>query len=1225
MRGYARRWVAILATSTTFLAALVVIGPAGAGTPAPPNPARGAADGPGRWVTLLSGDRAYLDSDGEVTVTPRESPGRGPASFNLYQRDGDRYALPAEAAPLVQAGLVDEELFNVTRLVRQGYDDASSTVMPLLVQYADTTSSARATTMAGTTPRRRLPTLGLTANDVVKNDAHGFWTQLCGQADIRTRSLSGGVRKVWLNGRHRASLDRSAAQVGAPRAWQAGYTGRDVTVAVLDTGYDPGHPDLAGKVVAAKDFSATGRIQDVNGHGTHVASIVAGSGATSGGTRRGVAPDARLAVGKVLGDDGFGQDDALLAGMEWAAAEVQATVVNMSLSGSGSDGTGLVEQAVNRLSAEHGTLFVAAAGNAGPARVNSPASADAALAVGSVSRRDRLSDFSQHGPRPGDGLAKPELVAPGENIAAARAAGAFPEIAGDASQVPLSGTSMATPHVAGAAAILAQQHPEWTGDQLKAALTSTAAPIDDASVFQVGAGRLDVARAVGQGVAAVPATLATRLPWNAQTAKRALTVTYHNSGTTPVTLALEVALTDPAGTAAPRGLVTYDGSVTIPAGGRASTQLTVTSQPDRPGTYGGVLVGTGNGVSIRTPITVQLDSEEHTMRLRAVDRDGAPVQVEMTVVNLDTDDATPVFGDTDLRLPTGRYAVVGWFTVLRPALLVQVGHPEVRLTGDSTVTLDGRWAGPVPFGVSDRPEARAGQRDTSIAVTARDGTRATAYTIVHDPEIHEVYAGSAPGADGARLRLADLASLERPLVELTATAPERLQVPVAWYAPDGQSVFTGRLDLATVAVPVGAGGQVPTDGVAGKLVVLTSAEQVDPFDLDPIVRSLAAAGATMVATSAADLQWNGKPLALPTMWLGGPPGEQLTRLAEAGRLTVTVKGNPASPYRYLLAFSHEGAIPQGLTHRASTSALAAVPTSYHSSTPEVRRLNWFYQIGGSSYCVCRSMNVHGPLERTEYYSRGTWDVWNSRDGEQQLVASGLALRAGANPPLRWDRAVPGPQLGAARSGGQMFAARDDNVITADLPLTSDSDGHWRLVAGTPGFTGSTSLYRNGVRIGATQQPGAGSFAVPAGSAEYRLTAEAVRHASDPALGRKIEVAWTFRSDTTSAPTALPLLGIGVAAPVNLHSSVRVGDPTPVLITAHRQHGLGAPRVTKIALEVSYDDGKTWNDKVDVVPGGPGWQAQVPHHQSGYVSVRVKATDADRNSIVQTVLRAYQVS
>ncbi|MFG1626164.1 S8 family serine peptidase [Kribbella sp. NPDC049227] len=192
---------------------------------------------------------------------------------------------------------------------------------------------------------------------------------------------------------------------------------------------------------------------------------MAGTGAASGGRYRGVAPAASLAIGKVLDDSGNGTAESVIAGMLWAATEVKAKVVNLSLGSEPADGTDPLSEAVDTLSREHGTLFVAAAGNAGEdENVASPAAADEALAVGSVNRDEVPSGFSNRGPRLGDSMVKPELVAPGEGIAAARPTDVPPlGEPVDAAYQRLDGTSMATPHVTGSAALVAQQHPSWTG------------------------------------------------------------------------------------------------------------------------------------------------------------------------------------------------------------------------------------------------------------------------------------------------------------------------------------------------------------------------------------------------------------------------------------------------------------------------------------------------------------------------------------------------------------------------------------------------------------------------------------------------------------------------------------------------------------------------------------------------------------------------------------------
>ncbi|MBB0233101.1 S8 family serine peptidase, partial [Streptomyces calidiresistens] len=180
-------------------------------------------------------------------------------------------------------------------------------------------------------------------------------------------------------------LNSGPARIGAPAARELGLDGEGVTVAILDTGIDATHPDLADRVVAQVNFTDAPDIGDVVGHGTHVGSTVAGTGAASDGLYTGVAPGADLLDVKVLNDDGYGFDSEIIAGMEWAV-EQNADIVNMSLGGFVTDRLPPIEEALERLSAQSDTLFVVAAGNEGPftASLSAPGTAEAALTVGAL-------------------------------------------------------------------------------------------------------------------------------------------------------------------------------------------------------------------------------------------------------------------------------------------------------------------------------------------------------------------------------------------------------------------------------------------------------------------------------------------------------------------------------------------------------------------------------------------------------------------------------------------------------------------------------------------------------------------------------------------------------------------------------------------------------------------------------------------------------------------------
>ena len=577
-------------------------------------------------VTLVTGDVVQLrtDADGRRLAAVLPDEGDPAPGYLVQQSAAGMYVFPREAMRLLAAGRLDQELFNVTGLVEQGYDDASRDTLPLLL-VGGPAAGRPGLDVPGAVAGPAFPTLGLAAVGVDKDRARAFWAGLSG-ALARGRGTaaasSGAIRKVWLDAQVRATLDDSVPQIGAPAAWAAGYTGRRVNLAVLDTGVDVTHPDLAGRVVKTANFTDEDDAVDHHGHGTHVAATAVGTGAASGGSRRGVAYRSRLFVGKVLDGKGSGSSSTVIAGMRWAVEE-GADVINMSLGGPPTKGRDPMSRALNRLSAESGALFVVAAGNSyNDQTVGSPATADAALAVGAVTKRNALARFSSKGPRRGDLAIKPEITAPGVRIVAARAAGTALGDVVDDDYTRLSGTSMAAPHVAGAAAILAQRHPRWTAQKLKAALVSTAKPSARPSVYEQGAGRVDVDRAVRQRALARPGVLslpAARWPHD-DGEVRSDEVTYRNKSAKQMTLdlALEAATRngdrDPAAplSVSPRTL-------TLPAGGRATVTVTADSSLGKIGTYGALLtarqrgVEAAQGVLLRTAVGFTKEAEKYTL------------------------------------------------------------------------------------------------------------------------------------------------------------------------------------------------------------------------------------------------------------------------------------------------------------------------------------------------------------------------------------------------------------------------------------------------------------------------------------------------------------------------------------------------------------------------------------------------------------------------------------
>ncbi|MEV7084522.1 S8 family peptidase [Streptomyces sp. NPDC093085] len=667
-------------------------------------------------VTLITGDRVHVDAQDRVARVERAE-GRESIPVSVKRVDGATYVIPADAGKLVAQGILDRRLFNVTGLIKAQYDDAHRATLPLIVSYTKDKARAKsAIAAADVSVRRDLPAVKGEALTAEKADAAGVWEALTAptaRGAGTDRTVTTGVARVWLDGRRKASLDKSVPQIGAPSAWEAGYTGKGVKVAVLDTGVDQTHPDLKGVEVAQKDFSGSGNTVDHFGHGTHVASTVAGSGAKSGGKYKGVAPGAKILDGKVLDDAGFGDDSGIIAGMQWAADQ-GARIANLSLGGGDTAEYDPLEQAVDKLSAEKNILFVIAAGNEGPdaGTIGSPGSAASALTVGAVDRKDQLADFSSVGPT-ADGSLKPDITAPGVDIVAAKAAqGVIGTPAADG-YVSMSGTSMATPHVAGAAALLAQQHPDWSGQRIKQALTASAKPNTSLTPFQQGTGRADVAKAVKQTVFSEQTSVNFGLQQWPHTDDKAVSkqITYRNTGTEDITLDLSLETVGPKGKPAPAGFFTTSvKSVTVPAGSTASVKVTSdTKIGSVDGAFSGTVVAKAaqGGQTVRTTFGVIREAESYNLTMKFIDTKGKAARAGASVYGHQGDiwqDASGT-GTVKIRLPKGTYLIDAPVETPKsggaePDYALMTA-PAQALTKNTTVTFDARKAKPVSITAPD--------------------------------------------------------------------------------------------------------------------------------------------------------------------------------------------------------------------------------------------------------------------------------------------------------------------------------------------------------------------------------------------------------------------------------------------------------------------------------------------------------------------------------------------
>jgi serine protease AprX len=313
-----------------------------------------------------------------------------------------------------------------------------------------------------------------------------------------------------------AQWDCGVPTIGADQVWNnPGYDGSGVRVAVLDTGVYPSSDlssDGSSRVVAWQDFvKGSSSPYDDNGHGTHVAGIVLGSGKASNGLFSGVAPAAELVAVKVLDQNGAGTVSTVINGLNWCVQNASAyniRVINLSLGHDPAESykTDPLCAAV-RSAVKAGIVVVCAAGNKGKnslgqtvyGGIECPGNEPSAITVGaentnqtSTPADDTVCTYSSRGPTYIDHLAKPDLVAPGNKIVSLRSAGssldttypanqvapsAYGSTAGTANYFLLSGTSMAAPQVAGTAALMLEANPNLGPESVKGILMYTALPL----------------------------------------------------------------------------------------------------------------------------------------------------------------------------------------------------------------------------------------------------------------------------------------------------------------------------------------------------------------------------------------------------------------------------------------------------------------------------------------------------------------------------------------------------------------------------------------------------------------------------------------------------------------------------------------------------------------------------------------------------------------------------
>ncbi|MFI6784857.1 S8 family serine peptidase [Micromonospora sp. NPDC050276] len=1156
--------------------------------------------------------------------------------FTSARVGGDTYVYPHGVLPYVSAGLLDTQLFNLSELLADGYDDARRDQLPLIVTYDAAARSRSASAPAGARNVRRLDSIQGDALNVDRSKT--FWSSITGGGEATARStgsrlaLGGGIAKIWLDGKVEADLADSTAQVGAPQVWASGNTGKGVDVAVLDTGIDINHPDLAGQIAATESFVPGQTVKDVYGHGTHVASTLAGTGAASDGNEKGVAPGVRLHVGKVIGDDNAGQESWIISGMEWAVRDQHAKIVNMSLGADPTDGTDPMSVALNELSEETGALFVVSAGNAGPGQytVGTPGTADAALTVGAVDGNDTLADFSSQGPRLGDRALKPDLTAPGVGILAARSQ----DSAGEGWYRLGDGTSMASPHVAGAAALLAAQHPEFTGKQLKEALVSTAKAVGGLNPYQGGNGRLDIAATTAASVVATTSADFGYPEWPTApegTAERE--VRYTNLSDNAVTL--DLAATVDGG---PENLFTLSSrQITVPA--RGVTSVTVATDFDRvpaDNPFSGFLTATDDYGTVRTRTALAIGREgvRHRLTFKAKDRSGKPTGGDLLLLGQDNTvlqqqiDAT---GTLELRLPAGTYAA--WLkTEVEGANgpnsrgLAVLPVPEITLDQDRTVDFDATKARRVTLTTPQESTVDGARLEVSREFGGNVWTDGWFLDSAHDsvwvlPTDRKVTTGKFSFSTEWRT--------VQPALTVTVDGHDYddLRVQRA-----GTPLPQGNQHLDAVFAGDGDSSGYTTLNARGKAAVV---RRNDAVPVEKQAASAASAGARLllvVNDSTGRLTaWPGSawapqdPPPVTVATLSRDEGEQLiARIKREKRVRLDITSHPTTEYVYDLIRDYTGAIPADLAQRVTSRDLARIDMSLRNWRPgrAVETRSGVTASGSTIGLEYHEVPARG--ERTDWVSAGTrWTTNVTLPDEQIQQTAPTAYRAGSVQQERWFGPVQRPRL---LTTSNVFRG-DGDAISALIPGWGDSGtAHEGSNPGNLAVDNSLRLYQGNKLVGEADrsQPMLSSSVLSPEPLPYRLVSENKRDGWAGPYSTATRTEWGFTSARIK-PGVLwwepSLIQLDYAVDTDVDGKAKRNAELTVT-PVHLPGATEASAIGTVTVDVSYDDGVTWHH-AKLKRKGDGWRARIDAPRTaGFVTLRTTARDARGNSVEQSITRAF---
>lgn len=1214
--------------------------------------------------TLITGDKvsAVVNKDGELSGIRLLNADGSDAITSIFKRGKSTYVVPNHAQALVDSQAIDLELFNINKLYESGYDDASTDALPVIVEYKDGTLAGAAvpSALAGMSLTGEIELIDSAAFAISKEKAAQTWQTLASQADVEGIWLDAVVHAHKVT--QSAALTPTVPLTGAYGESAINFNGAGIKVAVLDTGYDTEHPDLQGRVIASRDFTySSNGVDDLNGHGTHTASTVAGNGHESDGKWVGVAPAADLIIGKVLSNTGSGSTFGILNGMQWAVLSEQADIVNMSLGGSGTSCGGPLVEMVEALSDK--ALFVISAGNSFTREtIGLPGCAPSALTVGAIDREGNTASFSSRGPSPDGHSAKPDIASQGVSVVAAASGGL-----GDTAYRVYSGTSMAAPHVAGGAALVMQARAELSPQEIKDVLTSSVFS-GDSHVLEQGAGAMNIDRAINQAIVA-PANRELGFFENSNSDEFTQThITLTNTSDSDITLKLKLDLIGEDGkTQLPATLAGLDTkTITIPAQGEANVPMWIDPRVAlNNGAYGAItgrVTGTTVGTSdhqVTVPVSFWVAQPTVQLSVNLTDRWGNPATSpsKLYLINEEDDWGSLVRlsgGKASIDVPAGYYTLIAnIMTFDNPQTssglvesAAQMAVLNRKIDGQTHIDFDARSAQKVTFKADQPLDPQGYSFGFTYAIDDEKVAKLAAIEMAPD-YVNEMYAWSQGHDD--RFRSFITTRAVAPETTVMMQNGEKLD-----YIKQGLALsFHG--EGSAEVLPVGDAGY-STDwsqfDLDGKIALIANPNYLTSYMVGNAMKH----GAIGVIFYRPDRGGRykgaitGTPK-VPVIGISTEQGERLMAEIEAGNNLVSWSGIAAerSPYAYSINHITDGRIESGQINIAD-HRMHKITASYHSQNDE--RPAWTDVMAmtnstGEFYSTGSSQLIMLPQVRDEYYTATAKNAWtNVVMPNYQIQSAGAyfdgprAMTEGAEETTTWFK---GPRAGSLGSGGSPIIRRDTNVLYFNLASFGDASNH----DGIFGYMGSSAF---GLRLdGEPVFPYQGTLTLEPGdhqvTLEMRSYARGVGERSPVKdhLGSLYQGFYTFTANEQQQG-AQPILVPMIDLPVDINNSMQVGEVAHIKLTGLLD-GVGEVPLANVEFQYAYGQEcgietvpayiycpvstqfstENWLDaKVEQIDGE--WVATIPNTgvKGDFVHIRTIVSDYGSSSAEQITMRAYML-